>query len=54
MDRNIFAEAPAKNDDLSPSAKRAWIEISYEKSNKQDLVSPSAKRAWIEMLGKYF
>ena len=35
---------------MSPSAKRAWIEIRYPYPLGNAAVSPSAKRAWIEIL----
>ena len=34
---------------VSPSARRAWIEISELNKNHRTPLSPSARRAWIEM-----
>ena len=36
----------------SPSAKRAWIEISTAPAGASPYRSPSAKRAWIEIVVK--
>ena len=35
---------------MSPSAKRAWIEINRTLPSSKLSMSPSAKRAWIEIL----
>ena len=34
---------------MSPSSRRAWIEISVVRLSEQELRSPSSRRAWIEM-----
>ena len=35
---------------MSPSSRRAWIEMMNELSEEIDAASPSSRRAWIEML----
>ena len=35
---------------LSPSSRRAWIEINDDILKSFNLLSPSSRRAWIEML----
>ena len=35
---------------LSPSSRRAWIEINYSDSSQYVGTSPSSRRAWIEIV----
>ena len=35
---------------LSPSSRRAWIEMAQLRMNTNQMQSPSSRRAWIEIL----
>ena len=35
---------------MSPSSRRAWIEIMLSPMSRAALASPSSRRAWIEIL----
>ena len=49
VDRNMSLPSSSLPYARSPSAKRAWIEISRKSSGITLIWSPSAKRAWIEI-----
>ena len=49
VDRNNVCCAACSRVNLSPSTRRAWIEILYNDKSKSWLRSPSTRRAWIEM-----
>ena len=50
MDRNVDPDKDSLTDDVSLSARRAWIEITQRRDFKALGLSLSARRAWIEML----
>ena len=49
VDRNIESNKNQTFDDLSLSARRAWIEIIFVANPIPKLWSLSARRAWIEI-----
>ena len=53
VDRNFFIDAKNVKALLSPSSRRAWIEIMSIIFLKKPLLSPSSRRAWIE-IGRSF
>ena len=51
VDRNPQLAEQGVVDDLSPSSRRAWIEIARRPSSARgSSQSPSSRRAWIEIL----
>ena len=50
VDRNRDKGHYAFSCDVSPSTRRAWIEIAHRKGLRHKGQSPSTRRAWIEML----
>ena len=51
VDRNPDVRAPYGFPGLSPSSRRAWIEIELRKYQALVITSPSSRRAWIEIPG---
>ena len=49
VDRNFETYDGKHGRGMSPSAKRAWIEIVLRCATITPMTSPSAKRAWIEI-----
>ena len=49
VDRNTEREDKVAERNLSPSSRRAWIEIENPGNAGQNLPSPSSRRAWIEI-----
>ncbi len=49
MDRNVDPDADTLTDDVSLSARRAWIEIARQVCLTCRVESLSARRAWIEI-----
>ena len=49
VDRNYFDQTWTRAMPMSPSSRRAWIEIKYGLSPLFFLRSPSSRRAWIEI-----
>ena len=49
VDRNSIYEVLPAILELSPSTRRAWIEIDKQAIILQLIESPSTRRAWIEM-----
>ena len=49
VDRNVDPDADTLTDDVSLSARRAWIEISCIQILRLQIGSLSARRAWIEI-----
>ena len=49
VDRNYGNDLVWHFDDVSPSSRRAWIEIIWNLSKREVLSSPSSRRAWIEI-----
>ena len=49
VDRNIHMLDVVHGRRLSPSTRRAWIEIRYRGDRCPDRGSPSTRRAWIEI-----
>ena len=52
VDRNWNRATTKQRLKLSPSTRRAWIEIAKEKPALQTKRSPSTRRAWIEIVTK--
>ena len=50
VDRNMTNAQMEEAAELSPSSRRAWIEIVLLNDEVQAAVSPSSRRAWIEIL----
>ena len=49
VDRNVDIANDLNSRGLSPSSRRAWIEMSYGDSQTGQGKSPSSRRAWIEI-----
>ena len=49
VDRNLGGNYYGLQNKLSPSSRRAWIEIPQVKNRKKIAESPSSRRAWIEI-----
>ena len=49
VDRNHMVFRDVGHQDMSPSSRRAWIEIAMKKLEESGQMSPSSRRAWIEM-----
>jgi len=49
VDRNRLAGFREHFRDLSPSSRRAWIEICWRSATPRTSRSPSSRRAWIEI-----
>ena len=49
VDRNLLTPILYHCGDMSPSTRRAWIEIAYAGGHWLPRVSPSTRRAWIEI-----
>ena len=50
VDRNLNRFMMNKYVKLSPSSRRAWIEITAFIYYDEDVLSPSSRRAWIEII----
>ena len=50
VDRNCIKDNRRAVEALSPSSRRAWIEIDGIALEREIIQSPSSRRAWIEML----
>ena len=49
VDRNLMGLKAGNPVQVSPSSRRAWIEISRGRADFVSLMSPSSRRAWIEI-----
>ena len=49
VDRNWISSWWAAQNEVSPSTRRAWIEMRYASTANRRLRSPSTRRAWIEI-----
>ena len=49
VDRNRLVYADGTVEIVSPSSRRAWIEITMPQPKIYAAVSPSSRRAWIEI-----
>ena len=54
VDRNYSYHMRGMAADMSPSSRRAWIEIRVEVDPTAYTMSPSSRRAWIEILSLGF
>ena len=50
VDRNMDSQKDVWGDFVSPSSRRAWIEIERTACRSFSGRSPSSRRAWIEIL----
>ncbi len=50
VDRNFATGMIVELIKLSPSTRRAWIEIGISSRAQKTVLSPSTRRAWIEIL----
>ena len=50
VDRNQSGERYERTEEMSPSSRRAWIEISIPATGWKTDRSPSSRRAWIEIV----
>ena len=49
VDRNMYSTRLRTEFALSPSSRRAWIEIRLQLCKQHRHMSPSSRRAWIEI-----
>ena len=50
VDRNFYLRPKRPGGRVSPSSRRAWIEIGVMTGGINVVMSPSSRRAWIEIL----
>ena len=49
VDRNSEYQMLASITEMSPSSRRAWIEMCCRRQHRGQPLSPSSRRAWIEI-----
>ena len=54
VDRNMFQGETRLENRVSPSSRRAWIEIPGQRQVQDACQSPSSRRAWIEIRSRCY